>query len=258
MFIQESNDMKAGFIQFKHYWLIASLLAILVLALFDFFLNLDNLIYQQLFPGKLGHYDLPFWDILGAIGSILAALAAFRSVKKINQQLAIQQEPYLVLNGPIQLNEKEIIIKIENIGRGLATCIQISFNGDNFSPLFKSDEPHSINLKAGKSKNDWRVDPANVKEALSNQLLESISQPRKKKFSQILKQCSNDFEFKLFIKGYLDFPNGKRLFLVKLKPVCSQHAQAGSIGMTEKARKENPINYLCAWKLVVMSVKRLK
>lgn len=66
-------------------------------------------------------YDLPFWEVLVSLGTILAAYFAYAAIKQSNRQLNIGLTPYLVLVDRVTTNADNTVqsITVENVGKGL-------------------------------------------------------------------------------------------------------------------------------------------
>jgi len=138
-----------------------------------------SLQYSFLFPDK------SFWTPLAAIGTVGAALMAWKANLVVQKQLAIEQKPYVVLVDEIFVHEvvnkkdlpiDDLDIKVKNVGRGPALRVTITgLKTDRNNAFFEADQPHSIDLFSGEKKIDWKVDSHNLKMIIKDQTGKEIS-----------------------------------------------------------------------------------
>ncbi|MEN8253257.1 MAG: hypothetical protein ABFQ62_02680 [Patescibacteria group bacterium] len=172
----------------KKDWWIGIISLFFIVLLLDF-INFDNWLYQAILS-NLGfsqkpYYDLSFWVMFGAVGSVFAASMAWQANEAVKKQLKIEQEPYVVLKDEIFIYEvgnqkylpiESMMLKVKNIGRGSA--LKVTINGNKSNPeiaFFEADQPHSIDLFAGEAKSDWKVDRHNLIMIVKEQIGKEIS-----------------------------------------------------------------------------------
>lgn len=98
-------------------------------------------------------------ELIGAVGAIAAAGAAWFAIRHSSKQLNIEQTPYVVLDKIHRNNGYEFIVK--NIGRGPAiniTCCESKNEKDRNNGFFSDDQPHSVNLESSGKSEPWHVD----------------------------------------------------------------------------------------------------
>lgn len=115
-------------------------------------------------------YDLPFWEVLVSLGTILAAYFAYAAIKQSNRQLNIGLTPYLVLVDRVTTNADNTVqsITVENVGKGSAINVWLSSDQIGGTPLADSSNPHSHNISPGK-RVSWALDDNQLKKGLITQ-----------------------------------------------------------------------------------------
>lgn len=157
--------------------LLVFLLVAVVITIFDIS-SLDNLFYQffchlinNIFPTVcVNYYDLPYWEVLVAIGTLSAAYFAFAGINEANKRLELEQAPYVVFSDRISISAPQNrlhIISVKNAGKGRAMNITASADTKEKNSIIDGSNPHSINLRDGEVHNNWAIDEARVIEGLS-------------------------------------------------------------------------------------------
>jgi len=145
-----------------------SLLVLLVASFifFDFF-NLDEKVYFLL-TGK-HNYDILFWGNIniGTVATLSAVFVALyssqKSIKLVNKQLRIEQQPLVVVENSIVIDPDRkndyLQIKFKNIGRGAAVRITACLSRtDRNKAFFHYNESHTFELGANAKSVSRRID----------------------------------------------------------------------------------------------------
>ena len=111
------------------------------------------------------------WNGLEAIGTLLAFFAAIwainesnkqsqKALERIEKQLEIEQEPYVVVKNPITIGDNFLYLNVKNVGRGPALSVVGGTRPKDINQSFFSDtEPHAEYLSAGEGREEaWKVD----------------------------------------------------------------------------------------------------
>lgn len=117
--------------------LLTNLVCILfIIGVLDIF-NIDDALYcfttLNFLLKPCVYYDLPFWEVLTAVGTISSGLFAYAALNQSNTQLKAEQTPIIVgqtiskeqqgINGPYYLEFK-------NIGKGTALKLSVTTDYD--------------------------------------------------------------------------------------------------------------------------------
>lgn len=156
------------------------------------------------------YYDLPLWEVGAAVGTILAALAAYAAIKQSSKQLEIEQTPHVVLQDHIgttndysahEMRTRVHTIKVKNVGRGSAIHISVTADPEGEISIIEGSNPHTINLAAKEYNNSWAIDETQVIKGLEKQgiSVEGTIIDHFPKEETLAKESIKDAEFKLFI-----------------------------------------------------------
>lgn len=183
--------------------------------------NLDNFLYQYLRIGPLTYYDLPIWELFTAIGTIsavaVALYASHKSIKHVEKQLEIEQEPHVIAKDGVSIDGIDssdarkpigyLMLRLKNIGRGPALRVTVTgVTDDPNKSLFEDKkEPHSCDLGSGDEKNDWKID--------EHQLKMLVQEKHKLEITKI--DNAHPIYLYIFFKDQLGKPNKVRVKLLR-------------------------------------------
>lgn len=110
-----------------------------------------------------------FIELVGSIGTFVAAVFAGFALRQSNKQLRIEQIPHVVLDHIVRESSR-YGFATKNIGRGPAVHVTFS-TGDDISKrnnaFFSNDQPHSANFYPFEESHYWYVD-GNVLDSLKH------------------------------------------------------------------------------------------
>lgn len=150
-------------------WILLGIFLVVILVDFS---DLDTSVHTWVcgyFVRKCSLYlfDLPFWEVLVSLGTLLAAYFAYAAIMQSNKQLSLELTPYLVLISRIHTSSDNSVIgiEVENVGKGTAVNARVSADSEGKISLADSSNPHSQNISAGK-RATWAIDDNQLKSGL--------------------------------------------------------------------------------------------
>lgn len=101
-------------------------------------------------------------ELVGSLGTFVAAVFAGLALRQSNKQLKIEQTPYIVLDRIKRVRVGETFgFTVKNIGRGSAINVTFSIKRDFLSrngAFFSNDQTHSKNFSSMEEISNWKVD----------------------------------------------------------------------------------------------------